>query len=560
MTARTTAQQLRWQETGRPVLTALLLAALGALLLAAGPLLGVFAKTPEPIAGVSWALILGSAVPVLVAALGWWTGRPTFAAGALLAPGLFAVGRLLIDLQLFIKPSQAWRPELFVVRTVDPLDPGLGLYVLLLGQVITAVAGWLALRTVKDTEQDNSRTRVPNPQLWIGLCLVLGLAALGSLFYPLLGSTDLMVLGKSYLDSPAVVLFGGAVLALAVPIAGATAIGLSDVDGARGGLLGVGAAALGYTLPTLALSAQADAISTGIGTWLILVSALIVAGFAYFVGSRKSRGVPLRVVAGRLMVLAGLFALFAANAYWLVLSDGYRLTEAPDRALLWWAGALLIVLGCTQFAPAIAGAVRPVLSLAWALVPMAGAGQLGNVLLQRDVYPGTQTSYGLLFFVLALALAIAGSITAAVAGSVEREEVDLSEVRAAPLRVGLSALLGLLALLAFAGNTVQSPDLLNSGLFTDVNTATLGLYAGLAVVLAACVLAPVSRLHQAAALYLGAALVLAFRLLGWPVMAGVVNDPERGDSALWVIAGLLVAVVSAVVTLAARNAKENVAL
>ncbi|NUS65268.1 MAG: hypothetical protein HOQ46_16645, partial [Saccharothrix sp.] len=135
-------------RTAEPVSTtptrlraAVVVAAAGALLTAAGPAVGVVDGSAPP-AFTAWPLLaLLALLPTALAAVFLARGQDLTAAAALVAPAVFAVGRLLDDLQLLADPVNASRPELFRPTSLHPPGPAAGLWLLLAGHVLLVAAG-----------------------------------------------------------------------------------------------------------------------------------------------------------------------------------------------------------------------------------------------------------------------------------------------------------------------------------------------------------------------------------------------------------------------------------
>ncbi|MDQ3405932.1 MAG: hypothetical protein M3548_21495, partial [Actinomycetota bacterium] len=123
---------------------ALGLATAGGVLLAVGPVAGVVAHSPAPGFSAQVLLVLLAAVVPLTAVGFIVTGRAVVAGGVLVGAALSAPGRALLDLQFAADGLLASRPEIMVPTSLAPLRAGLGLWLLLGGHMLVALAGLLA--------------------------------------------------------------------------------------------------------------------------------------------------------------------------------------------------------------------------------------------------------------------------------------------------------------------------------------------------------------------------------------------------------------------------------
>jgi hypothetical protein len=103
-------------------------------------------------------------------------------------------------------------------------------------------------------------------------------------------------------------------------------------------------------------------------------------------------------------------------------------------------------------------------------------------------------------------------IIATLAGALEREDVDLSELAARPVLGWVAAAASLLAIGAFGFPAVTGPEYESAGLWT-FRIASTGAVVAVLAVIAAAALAARSRPSRGAALLFGAAGVAAVRAL-----------------------------------------------
>ncbi|MCX2731399.1 hypothetical protein OOZ19_14225 [Saccharopolyspora sp. NFXS83] len=569
---------------------AIALSALGALLTGLAPLLGLV--TPDmPAAFPAWpVLLLLALIPAVLAGLSW-RARPALAAAVLLGPAVLAPGRLAHDAQLVVDAGLAARPELLLPDTLDPLAPAFGTWVLLAGHVLTLVAGGLALIAGRGlfehaagtsfggdpfsglSVSDGSPHGSPGADvagtasaagarrqglLALVLCAT-AVAAVGLLMGPFT-SDDPYLLAKSVVDAPVAVAVGSLLLAIAVPAAAAFTAGSTDPELVRGGLLGLAAGLAAAVVPPLLSVAVLPRLQLGWGPVLGLAAALALVALAVAGGRNPDRDrgdvalpalTKLLRTSGVLALAAGALAIASALLPHLEMPSWVDDPSLYPARLLWPGGLVLVLLGAGLLVPRIAPAVRPALTVAWAMLPLAGAAALDTVLTSTQVAganagPGAWTSGA------AMALAALAAIVAALAGGVERDDVDLTErdwrpVVAVP--AGISALLGLAAVLL---PVLAAPDYTAPGVFTEFGTTSWGLIGAGAAVLTAAVLAARSRPARAVALLGGAALVMAARALEFPLTA---DRTEGGVPALglWFA---LAAIVALLITAALASRRD----
>ncbi|WP_433870206.1 hypothetical protein [Saccharopolyspora sp. CA-218241] len=540
--APATAVAPRSTPSSRPT-AALVIAAAGALLVGLGPLLGLVSAESSA-AFTAWPalLVLALLPPALALAL-LRTGRSTAAAAVLVGAAALAPGRLALDVQFLVDAGLAARPELLRLEVIDAGAPGAGLWLLLAGHVAALVAGVLAAGERGDEETASGP---------LALGLLAGvLGAVGVLLTPFT-SADPFLLPRAALDSPVAVLVGGLLLAVALPTTAAYAAGSGDREFARGGLLGLAAALAAVVLPPLiAVAALPTAgITTGPLLGLGAVVALVV--LAWAPRRTADAGDDLRLpaltrlhrTAGLLALVAGVLAVVGALTPLLRMPAGLSdPTEYPGR-MLWPAGLVLVAVGAALQLRS-AERVRPVLAAVWAVVPMAAAGALGSVFAGLQV--GARAGAGAWAVGLAVVPAAAAVVVAAVAGAVERDDVDLTEIamRRAVLVPVLVALVP--AAGAFAFPVLTAPGYAPPGIFTDFDTASWGLVVGLVAVVGAAVLAPMCRPPRAAALLAGAALVVAVRVAELPITAGRVDGSTPGVGTWCGLGAIVVLLVAAAV-------------
>ncbi|MDI2028919.1 hypothetical protein QFW96_09870 [Saccharopolyspora sp. TS4A08] len=532
------------------------LSLIGAALTGLGPLLGLTSPA-VPAAYPAWPLLLVLALLAPVAAAVFARrGRPVVAAALLVGPAAFAPGRLGQDVQFAADAGMAARPELLRATSLLNFEPGVGWWLLAAGHVLALVAGVLATWGTRESGDGSHRQGL----LAMALCAgVLGAVAV--LMAPF-SSDDPYLPAETALDGPLPVLIGSALLAVAVPCAAGLLAGSTDAEFARGGLLGVAFSLIAVAVPPLVSVLVLDELSFAWGPLLGLLAAAALLVLAV----RAGRGEPaedvddLRLPAlTRLLTLAGVFALLAGAVAVLAaltphVAMPYGLrdpSEYPARMLV-PAGILLVVVGAGMLLPKLALPLRPVLTVLWAVVPLAAAGSLDAVFTAVQA-AGAGAGLGAWAAGLSVLLAAVSAVLAALAGAVERDDVDLTEMAMRRLVLIPSLVALVLGAGAFSLPVLTAPDYSAPGVFTDFGTTSWGLVLALAAVVGATALAPMCRPGPAAALLFGAALLVAVRALEFPLTAGRLTGAAPGLG-LWCAIGCAVVLLGT--ALAARTTAE----
>ncbi|MHA6805728.1 hypothetical protein [Salinifilum ghardaiensis] len=551
--ARGSAQAERNEPLGRTAFTAAVVLALsGALLRGLGPLAGLVVPDPAP-AYPSWPLLL--VLALLAPAASLWLrarGRDVVAAAVLVGPAALAPGRAVHDAQLALDASALARPELLRPERLAAFTPGTGMWLLLAGHVAVLAAGVLAARSItRDTAGDG-----PQRQGLLAVGLVAGALAAVAALMASYSSDDPYVVPTSAVDGPPAVLAGSLLLALAVPVAAGLAVGSTDPDVARGGLLGLALGLVGVFAPAPVTAAVLADFQVGWGPVLGSLAALALAALAVPAGRRLraagERRRELQLPAhGRLLALtavlaclSGVSCLVAAATSQLRLPGGMEDPAEYPARLLWVAGGLLLVLGAAVLVRGWAERIRPVLAVAWAVVPLSCAAVLDSVFTAVQVADAA-AGPGAWACGAALVLAVLAAVAAALAGAVERDEVDLTEIamRRDVLPPCLVALV--LGAGAFSFPVVDAPDYTPPGVFSAFGTTSWGLLVAVIAVVGASVVAPLSRPARAASLLTGAASVVAVRVAQYPLTVGRLEGSWAGPG-LWLgLAALVVLLVAA---------------
>ncbi|MBE9375084.1 hypothetical protein IQ251_11590 [Saccharopolyspora sp. HNM0983] len=552
---------LQQPAPARPALlpAAIGVSAAGGLLTGLGPLIGLVSPGASA-AFTAWPLLLVLALlPAAAATALLRTGSPTTAAALLVGPAVLAPGRAALDVQLIVDAGLAARPELLRVATLSPTSPGAGSWLLLTGHLAGLLAGLLAVRGMRTGERGESGA---HRQGLLAVVLCTGIiGGVGMLMAPFV-SDDPYLLARAAADAPAAVLVGALLLAVGVPAAGGVLAGSDDADFARGGLLGLAAALAAVAVPPLAAVAALGQLRLGWGPVLGVLAALVLAGLAVPAG----RGAPaaeqdrdlrlppfdrLARLAGALAAAGGALALLAAVLPVLEMPPGVTDPSTYPSRLLLPAGVVLVGSGLAVLLPAVRSQVRPVLTVVWVVVPFAAAAMFDSVLTAVQAI-GASAGPGMWTAGAAVLLSGASGVTAALAGGVERDDVDLTEVSMRG-RVLVPALLGvLLAGGAYAVPVVSSAEYAPPAVFGEFSTTSWGLLIALFGVVGAAVLAPMCRPVRAGALLAGAAAVAAVRALEYPLTEGRVADSAPGLG-LWFAIACVVVLASSAAGAASRE-------
>jgi hypothetical protein len=551
-----------WSVLPVPLRAALALAVAGAVSLAVGPLWPVVSpSTPAGFESRPLLFVLGL-LPAGVAVGFAIRGRPSAVGGALVAAALVAPGQLVMDSQLVVNGSLAVRPELAMPTTLAVLHGANGAWLLLLGHGLTIVAGLLAM-----SQSTDRASRLPGPNrpgarqgpMVTALCL--GAAASLGLVSAPFSSNDVYLLASGTLDASPLVLAGGLIVALAVPLAATIGATTTDNSAARGWLLGSSVAVAMLALPRIVSGLAVSELRPFWGPYLALAAAVGLALLAVFVGraaphpGAADTGEPpqvrlpgktrLHLATGVSGVLAAVFGLAGSfTGLFTGLPDLPPDFVRPDSAagqLMVPAAVLIGVLSAALLLPRWAATVRPALAVAWVAIPLSGAGAIDAALTAASIN-GVVLGAGAWFISLAVLAAVVAGCCAGLAGGVERDDVDLSEVPAQSMLLAPSVGAVLLSFGAFGLPVLRGGDYVIAGLWSNFRVASWGLSLGLVAVVVAAALAPFCRPARAAALLLGAAGVVLVRLLQLP-LTHAHDAADSAASGAWLAAACALVLV-----------------
>ena len=533
---------------------AIAVAAAGAVLQVVGLIVGV---VDAPAGYTSWPLAAVLALLPPIAAVVFVANRRPTAAGALLVVfAAVSVGRAVDAVQLAVDAGRVSRPDLVVVSGTVPPSPSIGLWLLILGFVVTVVAGGLALDRGQAADEE------PRRGLVIGAAGLGLLVAVGLVMAPFSSSNPLLP-ADGVFDAPALALIGGLLVALVLPVGAAVAASAGDADTVRGGIVGVGLAALVVELPPAVAGFVLPELHPSAGPWITLVGVALLVPFAFVSVGRPERNLDedvdlpgrgnLHLGAGIVGLLAAVSGLVAVALPLLSLPDGAAVPENYAIRLLTPASVLVGLLAVGLLVPAWAALVRPAFVVACAGIALTVASGFDTVLSATGVITSKATpGAGVWFGALAVLLALVAVIIATLAGVLEREDVDLSELEVRPVLAWVAGLAALLAVGAFGFPAVTGPGYESTGLWTFRIGSTGSVVALLAVVVAAA-LAARSRPSRAAALLFGAAGLAVVRALEFVFTGGRVTGAEPALGTWLAVGCALVLVVGGVLALSGKN-------
>ncbi|MFC5057744.1 hypothetical protein [Saccharothrix xinjiangensis] len=518
------------------------LAALGSVLAAVAPVVGVVEDSAPP-AFTAWPLLaLLALLPVGLSAALLARGQEATSAAVLVAPAAFAVGRLLNDLQVVVDAVDTSRPELFLPTDLGPLTPAVGAWLLVAGHVLVVAGGAVAATTLVEPDVRSERAGFVLPA-------TAGLVAAVGLFTAPFTSTDAFIPARGPFESAALPMVGGLLLTVAAPVLAVLAASATTQEVRRGGLLGLAAVLVAVALPPVVTGFAVEQVGFAPGPFLVLAAAVALAWPQSAKAEEGTEGphepeLPgprrLHVITGCLALVAAVAALAGVMTDQLVLPEG--LTAPTDYAtrLLWPAA---VVTGGLAVALLGRAPVRPTLAVALVTVPLAAASALDAVFAATQVET-VEPGPGVWFTVLAVVAAGAAGLTAALAGSVERDEAGVA-VGEPPLPLIAGTLIAvLLALGAFGLPVLRAPDYVPTGAF-GFQSGSWGLLLALVWVVVAAGIALKARHDQGAGLLLGASSVMAVRALEYPLTAGRAVEAAPGPGLWLAAAGAAAFLVSA---------------
>jgi hypothetical protein len=561
-------ERLGWADAPPQLRLALGLSVLGAVLLIAGPEVGIVEDAPARGFASTALLTLLAAAPPL-AAIGLVVfGRALTAAGVLTGVALLSPGRAIVDLQFMQDGLQVSRPELLVPTSLAELTPAVGLWLLVGGHLATGLAGLLTagraganpdsaygLELEAGPASEKTRGRA------MGWALAFATVAAVGLVMPPFRSTNAFQPGHDLIDSPTFARTGLLLIIAAVVAGSVFAAGSARPAVARGVVLGVLLAAAGVALPPLVAGLTVDRLGPDLGPYLtlaplVLLTILIFVLRGAALPEEDEEGAELQLESGRihlltgvLGILAGVAALIGAAGPQLVV-EGLDAPESYANRQLIPVGILVAVLGATLLTNRWAAAVRPAFVVSLGAIALVGTATLDAAFTGAGIGDTVHIGAGVWFAAAAMLVGAAAAVSAAIAGGAERDDVDLTE-RTTHLSVAAPAGAAILfSIGAFGFPMITAPDFVAPGIWSDFRLASWGLVIAMVVVIAAGVLAAVSRPARASALLLGAAAVVGVHALEFPMTSDRVEGAGAGSGTWLALAACLAFLVAAGVALA----------
>ncbi|RZQ64020.1 hypothetical protein [Amycolatopsis suaedae] len=569
----------RWSATLQ-VATALLVVATG--LLCAGYALPVLEGAADRGFGSGPLLIALALLPLAVSLLLAARGRTTALAGLIVGAAALAPGRALVDLQFAVDGSATARPELYLPTTLGSPAPAAGWWLLMAGHVVWVAAGAFAVAHSRaETEALSEGDREVRARGWAVVALAAVLLAVVGLLMAPVGSTSVYLVAGGAFESSSLVLAGGLLMAATVPLAMVVAFISGSASVVRGVLVGLATVLVAIAVPNLVSAAVVPVVTLAAGPVVLLAAAVLLAvtaatrlgdvsspadpadGPQRLPGSGRVAWVTavLAVVAGAAAVLGGTTEQLAGVA----LVEGLppaKVPESPATGLLVTAGVVVGLLGLAVLLPKVGRACRPVLAVAWVVVPVAGTAVLDTAATATEVSRLVTVGPGVWWTVVAMVAAASAAVAAVVGGMIEREEADdavASRARPAsgrggePVRSGTSGrhlaplvVTAVLTIAAFVTPVVSAPDYTAPTALTLKAVSWAGLLLALLVLLGAQLAAAYTRPGLTTGLLAGSVVVLGFRAVELPLVGGNIagSAPAVG---LWLALAAVVALVIAAV-------------
>lgn len=564
--------------------TALGVATLAAVLLALGSVLPVVTGGDPGFTSAPLLVVLAF-VPVALATLFVVRGRHATAAGVLAGFAALAPGRAVLEWQFVADPSATVRPELYLPTDLVEHSAAAGLWLLLAGHVAAVVAGVLAVRVVRAPEpgsvpegQDSlDRWR----QRWLLVALLAAIVtAVGLLMAPVV-STDVYLLARNAFEGPAVALAGYLLIACALPLAVALVMTAGSGEFAQGCLAGLAVAVAGLALPSLVAGASVAVAGVSAGPVVAVVGAAGLlalagtrldlrpaveqpddqAGTAHVPGRRR-----LELTTGVLAVLTAAAALVGSVTPQVSSTGAGPAPDSPTRWLLVAAGLLVGLLGVAMAVRAAARVLRPVLSVAWVAVLIAGTAVLDTAITATSVRGVLSSGPGVVWVWLAMCGAVVTACSSAVTGVVEREDAgDIDGTQSgtgghSPVDLNLlvpAATAAILSVAAFGLPAVTAAGYVPPGLWSEFRTPSWGLLAGALTVVGVVALALRSRPAPAAGLLVGAACLLGLHAAAVPLSSGHLDGAEPGTGTWVALVAVTALLTSAAIALAGSRSRRG---
>ncbi|GAA1207840.1 hypothetical protein [Prauserella alba] len=571
------------------------------LLLTAGALVPVVEGGERGLAAGPVVLVVLAVLPLSLAGAFALRGGTVAAVGVLAGAAALAPGRAVLDLQLAADPSRASRPELYLPSDLYAHAAAPGLWLLVAGHAMTVVAGVFALRARAGAAGESGSDEAGDPGRRLAVAVSAAVVAgIGLVMQPFT-SAEVYLLAQNAFEGPVVAMAGYLLVAAALPVTAAMAVSSGDTDLMRGGLLGAAAGGTAVALPAVVAALGIDTLGLSAGPIVALAGlvVLVVAAFVRMPAAdvpepdeadvRLPGSVRLRAGAGAAALAAGVCAVIGSVTPQLETQGPIAAPESPARWSLLAAGLVVGVLGAAMFVPRVAVLVRPVLSVAWVAVLVAGTAVLDTAVIATGSAGGVASSGpGVVWTWVAMVVAAVAACSSVVAGAVERDDLDdpgrdaqdddaqdsgardsgardsgaqggagSAGGRLPAVLFGALAVAGVLAVVAFGVPVFTAPDYAAAGLWARFGTPSWGLLAGAIVVVGALVLAARSRQAPAVGLLCGVGVVLALHAASFPLSRGEIDGVSAGPGFWFVFAAVIAVLVAAMTAALVRPVRGN---
>lgn len=562
---------------------ALAASTLAFLLLTAGALVPVVDGGERGLTVAPVVLIVLAALPLVLAGAFAVRGAAVAAAGVLAGAAAVAPGRAVLDLQFVADPSRASRPELYLPSDLYAHSAAAGLWLLVAGHVATVVAGVLALRSRADAGGESGSDGAGEPGRRLAVAVSAAVAAGVGLVMQPFTSTEVYLLAQNAFEGPLLALAGYLLVAAALPVAAAIAVSSGDTELTRGSLLGVaaGGAALGVPAVVSALGIDTLGLSFGpiltlAGLGVLVVTALARMPAARVAGTDQNEvrlpgSARLRAVAGSAAVVAGVCAVIGAVTPQLETSGPIAAPESPARWSLLATGVVFGLLGVAVLVGRVAIRARPVLSVTWVAVLVAGTAVLDTAVTATSSAGGVASSGpGVVWTWAAMFVAAVAACASVIAGAVERDDLEDADDlgasddsgatggRTPVVLFGALAVAGVLAVAAFGLPVFTASDYVAAGLWTRFGSPSWGLLAAAVVTVGALVLSARCRQAPAVGLLCGVGVVLALHAASFPLSRGEIEGVSAGPG-FWFAFAAVGAVLVAAMAAALRPSRPPAA-
>ncbi|MFD4368465.1 hypothetical protein [Rhodococcus sp. NPDC058521] len=569
------------------------------------------------LAAVGWAAVF-SLLPAALALVALLIRRVAVSGALLAGSGVVALGAAVSDAQLWTDAVDANRLELFRPETAVELGPGPGAYAVLAGHLLMVFGGVLGLFAVhraslvdgygsaRSSEQVGRATGARIGFLLSALVVLAGMVFGTALFAPALESENPMILVPAVVDSDVTASAGAGIAAVAVLLVVASALASIAPAVSAAAIVGSALAALALVGTRLVASLSVDdRIEPGAGSVLGTAAAvvLVIAGLAVVPVDRirdrrilrtlavstdaeaaatskkgavapSAKGVAKaamraeaaaaaqrrtrwHVATGTLGVVVGILTGLGSLLPTLDVDATDSVDSTPQiyaTRLVLVAGVVLVLASVWLWFSEFAAALRPVVGVVWVAAPFAVTGVTASVVTAADV-PGVSIGIGVVVMWVAAAGAVVVGFFTGLAGSAEREEIDVSDDRSANITLLLVGGLGVAAFVVGLGLPLYRGVDVRGDEYVATTLADFGRgleWWGPAMLAVAAIVALIvasrSRPARAAALLLGSAALAVVYVLALPLTSSRVQEAQPGAGVIAIALGIVLIGAAAILT------------